>query len=139
VTLVDTNVISELMRPAPNEAVVAWLDAQLAETLFVSSVSVAEILLGIALLPGGRRKAELERAFHEHEEALFGSRIVPFGEREAKAYASVVRRARAAGHAISIADGLIASTAAVAGFSIATRDRTPFEAAGVAALDPWRG
>ncbi len=126
------------MRPAPNESVVAWLDAQLAETLYVSSVSVAEILLGIALLPDGRRKADLDRAFREHEDSLFGSRILPFGEREARAYASVVRRARAAGFDISSADAQIAATAAAAGFAIATRDRKPFEATGLTVLDPWR-
>jgi predicted nucleic acid-binding protein len=136
--LVDTNVISELMRPSPNEAVVAWLDAQLAETLYVSAVSVAELLLGIALLSDGRRKAELDRAFREHEEALFRSRVAPFGEREAKAYPSVVRRARTAGHAISVADGQIAATAEARGWFVVTRDRTPFEAAGLTVIDPWR-
>jgi len=135
--LVDTNVISEMMRLAPNEDVVAWLDAQAAETLYVSAVTMAELLLGIALLPDGRRKTELDRGFREHERALFGSRIVPFGELEARAYPSVVRCARASGHAISVPDGQIAATAATRGFSIVTRDRKPFEAAGLAVVDPW--
>jgi predicted nucleic acid-binding protein len=136
--LVDTNVVSETMRLAPNEDVIAWLDAQLAETLRVSAVSLAELLLGVALLPEGRRKRDLDRAFRAQEEALFGSRIVPFGELEAKAYPVVVRRARAHGHAISVADGQIAATAAARGFTVVTRDLRPFEAAGLAVVDPWR-
>jgi predicted nucleic acid-binding protein len=137
-TLVDTNVISEMMRREPDERVVAWLDAQDAETLYVSAVSVAELLLGIASLPAGRRRAELERAFHDHGRSLFDSRIVAFGEREARAYAGVVSRARAAGHAMSIADGQIAATAAAGEFSVATRDVRPFAAAGLTVIDPWQ-
>jgi predicted nucleic acid-binding protein len=137
VILVDTNVISEAMRPLPDRNVVAWLDEQLAETLYVSAVSLSELLLGIALLPDGARKLQIDRAFREQEGTLFGNRILPFGEREARAYASVVSRARLAGHAISVSDGQIAATAVAAGLVIATRDRAPFEAAGLRVLDPW--
>jgi predicted nucleic acid-binding protein len=137
-TLVDTNVISEMMRREPNARVVAWLDAQVAETLYVSAVSVAELLLGIACLPTGRRRTELERAFRDHERSLFGTRVVAFGDREAHAYAGVVSRARASGHVISIADGQIAATAAAGEFSIATRDVRPFAAAGLTVIDPWQ-
>jgi len=136
-TLVDTNVISEMMRPHPSEHVVAWLDAQLAETLYVSAISLAELVLGIALLPDGRRKSDLDRAFRLHEQAMFGTRIIPFGEREARAYGDVVRRARSAGYAISVADGQIAATAAAGGFTIATRDRGTFESSGLTVIDPF--
>ncbi len=119
-----------MMRPAPNRDVVAWLDEQLAETPCVSAVSVAELLLGIALLPDGELKAFLERAFRERESRLFGRRVLSFGEREARAYANVVGRARIAGHDISVADGQLAATAVAAGLSVVTRDRTPFEAVG---------
>jgi predicted nucleic acid-binding protein len=136
-TLVDTNVISELMRPHPNQNVVGWLDAQLAETLYVSAVSLAEIVLGIALLPDGRRKSSLDRSFALHERALFGARIIPFGEREARAYGDVVCRARSDGHPLSVADGQIAATAAAGGFVVATRDRRPFASCGLTVVDPF--
>lgn len=135
--LVDTNVISEAMRRTPDPNVLSWLDEQLAETLYVSAVSLSELLLGIALLPNGARKSQLDRAFREQEGALFGSRILPFGEREARAYATVVSNARLGGCAISVADGQIAATAAAGRLAIATRDRAPFEAAGLRVVDPW--
>jgi len=91
----------------------------------------------VALLPDGERKVRLDRAFREQEGVLFGRRVLPFGEREARAYATVVSRARLAGHAISVADGQIAATAVAGGLSLATRDQKPFETVGVRVVDPW--
>ena len=135
--ILDTNVISEPLRARPVPAVQHWLDRQLVETLFVTAVSVSELLLGVATLPQGRRRdalgAEVRRSLCE----LFGSRILPFDQAAAFAYADLVARARANGLAIGTADGQIAAIAQAHGFAVATRDAGPFLAAGVAVIDPW--
>ena len=135
--LVDTNVISETMRATPEPRVVDWLDSQAAETLYVSTVSLAELLLGIAILPDGRRKVALGLVLGEQAALLFGDRVLPFDAGAARADAVVVARARRAGRPIGVADGQIAATAAAHDFSVATRDTAPFSAAGVRIIDPW--
>jgi predicted nucleic acid-binding protein len=135
--LVDTNVVSEAMRAAPAPQVIEWLDAQAAETLFLATVSLAELLYGIAALPDGRRKVELGRALTEQAALLFGDRILPFDVAAASSYAAVVSRARRAGRAVAVPDGQIAAIAATHRLAIATRDSSPFEAAGVPVIDPW--
>jgi len=137
VILVDTNVVSETMRAAPDPAVIAWLDAQAAESLYLSSVSMAELLLGIAVLPEGRRKSELGSSLLSQAVAFFGDRVLSFDVPAARAYATLVSRARAGGHAIGVADGQIAAIATVHGLAVATRDRSPFEAAELPVIDPW--
>jgi hypothetical protein len=135
--LVDTNVVSEMMRHTPEPRVVEWLDAQAAETLYFSTVSLAELLLGIAMLPDGRRKVEPGLSLAGQAVALFGGRVLPFDLAAARAYAEVVGRARAAGRAIGVADGQIAAIAAANNLTVATRDTGPFTAAGIAVIDPW--
>ncbi|HYG86833.1 MAG TPA: type II toxin-antitoxin system VapC family toxin [Azospirillum sp.] len=135
--LLDTNVVSETMRAAPEPRVVAWLDAQLVETLHLSAVSLAELLLGIAVLPDGKRKVQLGIDLTTRAAGLFGERVLPFDARAASAYADVVSRARAGGRAIGVADGQIAAIAAARGLIVATRDVAPFEAAGVPVVNPW--
>lgn len=135
--LIDTNVVSETMRAAPATRVVAWLDAQVAETLYVSAVSMAELLSGVAVLPDGRRKIELGPMLGTRAAALFGGRILPFDLAAAEAYAGIVARARAAGRAVGLADGQIAAIAMARGLAVATRDTGPFVAAGVPTIDPW--
>jgi len=137
VILLDTNVVSELMRTAPAPQVVGWLDAQAAETLHLSAVSLAELLLGIALLPDGRRKADLNIALETRATALFGSRVLSFDKAAASVFAGIVSRTRASGLSIGTADAQIAATAAAHGFTVATRDTAPFEAAGLAVINPW--
>jgi hypothetical protein len=136
--LVDTNVVSEPMKARGDPRVAAWLDAQAAETLFLSAVSVAELLLGVEVLPLGKRRAELTELIAGGVVALFAERILPFDLAAARAYAAVVARARQRGVAISVADGQIAATAAARGFAVATRDGGPFRAAGLTVIDPWR-
>lgn len=138
--LLDTNVVSETMRLSPDPTLVAWLNAQVAETIYLSTVSLGELLLGIAILPDGRRKADLASVLAERMAAMFGPRMLDFDVPSAWAYASIVSKARAEGRAIGLADGLIASTAAttVHGLAIATRDTRPLAAAGVPVLNPWR-
>jgi predicted nucleic acid-binding protein len=134
--LLDTNVVSEAMRPEPNFAVRAWLDAQAAETLFLSSVTVAELLFGVGALPAGRRKDSLTALFDGMLD-LFGSRILPFDADAARHYADIAVKARAAGRGIPTPDGYIAAIAAAHGFAVASRDTSAFDAAGLQVIDPW--
>ena len=135
--LLDTNVVSEAMRPKPDQNVLAWLDAQAAETLYLSTVSLAELLLGIESLPAGKRREVLAAALAEQVIALFGERVVPFDLAAAQTYAKTVTRARRHGHPIAVADAQIAATAASRHFGVATRDEAPFRAAGVPVINPW--
>jgi predicted nucleic acid-binding protein len=135
--LVDTNVVSETMRLKPDPAVIAWLDAQAVESLYLSAISMAELLLGVAVLPEGRRKSELGSSLLAQAAALFGDRVLPFDLPAAQAYATLVSRTRAAGYTMGIADGQIAAIATIAGLTVATRDKSPFEAAGLPIINPW--
>jgi len=126
------------MRAAPESRVIAWLDAQLADTLYLSTISLAELLLGIAVLPDGKRKAQLGVSLAAGVAALFGHRVLSFDAASATAYAEVVSRARGAGRTIGVADGQIAAIAAVKDLIVATRDVGPFEAAGVPVVNPWQ-
>lgn len=135
--VLDTNVVSEPMKAGASSAVLAWLDQQVADTLYLTATSLAELLVGIQTLPDGKRKDGLDAALSELMIGLFGPRILPFDQQAAMAYAPMVGRARAAGRAISVADGQIASIAAVHGFAVATRDAAPFLAAGVPVINPW--
>ncbi len=136
--LVDTNLISEPLRPIADVKASAWLDRQAAETLFISSISVGELLLGVALLPPGKRRTALDESLHKLLLRLFGTRILAFDENAAIAYAKLVSKARSAGKAISVADAQIAAIAHVHGYSVATRDEGPFRAAGVPVINPWK-
>ncbi|WP_018236868.1 type II toxin-antitoxin system VapC family toxin [Ensifer sp. BR816] len=134
--LLDTNVVSEAMKPEPNLAVRSWLNEQAAETLYLSSVTLAELLFGIGALPDGRRKKALAETLDGVLE-LFGDRVLPFDVEAARHYAGLAVKARAAGRGFPTPDGYIAAIAASKGFIIATRDISPFEAAGLAVVNPW--
>ena len=134
--VLDTNVVSEAMKPGPHKAVQAWLDEQAAETLYLSSVTLAELLFGIASLPAGRRKDGLAQTLDGLLE-LFRDRILAFDTDAARHYAELAVAARAAGKGFSTPDGYIAALAAARGFSVATRDVAPFRAAGVKVINPW--
>jgi len=135
--LVDTNVVSEPMQPAPNTSVIAWLDAQVIETLYLSAITVAELRFGVADLPEGKRKAGLRLRLEDEILPLFEGRILPFDLAASAAYADLMAEARTRGRAIGKADGFIAATAASQGFAVATRDVTPFQAAGLHVINPW--
>ena len=135
--ILDTNVVSEPMQPDGDRGVQAWLDEQIAETLYLTSISLSELLLGVDMLPDGKRKVGLATALQELLTTLFGARVLPFDQQAATLYATLVSRARAAGRAISMADGQIAAIAAIHGFTVATRDTAPFLAAGVPVVNPW--
>jgi predicted nucleic acid-binding protein len=137
VILLDTNVVSEAIKPEPHGSVRTWLDAQAAETLFVSSVTVAELLFGIGVLPRGKRRERL-RAAVDGLLDLFDGRILPFDTLAAKCYADLAVRARAAGKGFPTPDGYIAAIAAAHELVVASRDLGAFAAAGVRVIDPWR-
>ncbi len=134
--ILDTNVVSEAMKPGPHPAVQAWLDEQAAETLYLSSVTLAELLFGIGTLPVGRRKTALTQTLDGLLE-LFRDRVLAFDTDAARHYAELAVAARAAGKGFSTPDGYIAAIAAARGFSVATRDVVPFQAAGVRVINPW--
>jgi predicted nucleic acid-binding protein len=138
VIILDTNVVSEPMKPKANPAVRDWLDQQVAETLYLTAISLSELLLGVELLPDGKRKEWLAEALNELICELFGSRILPFDHKAAAVYAPVIRRARTNGQAISVADGQIAAIATLHGLPVATRDTAPYSAAGVPVINPWK-
>jgi predicted nucleic acid-binding protein len=114
----------------------AWLDAQAAETLYLSSVTIAELMFGIGALPNGRRKDKLTAALDGVLE-LFADRILPFDTRAACRYAELAVRARAAGRSFPTPDGYIAAIAAAHDFAVASRDTSAFNAAGLVVIDPW--
>jgi hypothetical protein len=135
--ILDTNVVSEPMRANANPAVRAWLDRQIAETLFLTTTSLSELLVGIELLPGGKRRDGLADALASILEKLFGARILSFDKPAALAYAPLIGRTRNVGRVISVADAQIAAIATVHEFTVATRDTEPFLAAGVPVINPW--
>lgn len=135
--ILDTNVVSEPMKPGGDPRVRDWLDEQIAETLYITSISISELLLGVELLPDGKRKEGLAVQLSDLLMTLFGDRVLSFDLDAATTYAARISKARAAGRAISLADGQIAAIAAVHGFTVATRDTAPFVAAGVPVVNPW--
>jgi predicted nucleic acid-binding protein len=138
VILMDTNVVSEPLRAAPDARVIEWIDAQPLETLFLSAITVAELRAGVALLPAGRRRSGLQENLETRVLPLFAGRVLPFDLACTQAYAKLTSAARAAGLAIASADGYIAAIAAANGLAVATRDTGPFKAAGAAVIDPWQ-
>lgn len=135
--LLDTNVVSEPLRPVPSTRVVEWIDAQAPETLFLSAITVAELRAGLALLPAGKRRAKLQKGLDASVLPLFAARVLAFDVSCTQAYAALVAKARAAGVALASADGYIAAVAATHGLRVATRDTRPFLAAGVPVINPW--
>ncbi|WP_029619727.1 type II toxin-antitoxin system VapC family toxin [Pseudorhizobium marinum] len=137
--LIDTNVISEPWKPAPAAEVVAWLDDQAIETLFISAISVAELRFGIESMPIGRRRTILRSRLEDEVLPHFLERILPFTLSTSGLYSKLMVGARVSGKAIGIADGLIAATAAERGLVVATRGTSPFKAAGLKVINPWNG
>ena len=134
--VLDTNVVSEAMKPSPDPAVMAWLNDQVAETLYLTSVALAELLFGLGSLHAGRRRDALAGVLESLLE-VFRGRILPFDTDAAQQYARLAVAARAAGQGFPTPDGYIAAIAAAHGFAVATRDTGPFEAAGLPVINPW--
>ncbi len=134
--LLDTNVVSELMKSAPEPAVMVWINALPSATVFLSAVTQAEILYGVALVPAGKRRDGLARAARTAFETYFRGRILPFDTEAAEAFAALAGR-RQAGRPISQADAQIAAIARSRGAALATRNVPDFEGCGVETIDPW--
>jgi hypothetical protein len=137
VIVLDTNVISEPLRQAPEYRVIEWIDAQPVETLYLSAITVAELRFGVASLPVGKRRDRLQESLEKRALPLFAGRVLPFDMSASQSYGELMAKARTAGLAIGTADGYIAATAAANGMMVATRDVSPFEVAGVDVINPW--
>lgn len=137
--LLDTNVVSEPLRQAPDARVIEWIDTQPMETLFLSAITVAELRAGVALLPPGKRRSGLHENLEKRVLPLFAGRVLPFDLACTQAYAALMAKARATGLAIATADGYIAAIAVANGLAVATRDINPFVASGANVINPWQG
>jgi len=135
--VIDTNVISELWKAEPAPQVLAWTDAQMIETLYLSAITVAELRFGLAAMPVGKRRATYLDRLEREVLPAFAGRILPFDLDASRAYAELMEAAKTVGKAIGKADGYMAASAALRGYMVATRDTSPFEAAGLAVINPW--
>lgn len=137
--LLDTNVVSELMRSSPDPAVETWVAGHSVEELFFSAVGEAKLRYGVAVMPTGRRRErlayEIEAMLHED----FGGRVLPFDSEAARAYAEVASVRRAAGRPAPLADCQIAAIARSQDMAVATRNVRDFTDMGVDLIDPWIG
>jgi predicted nucleic acid-binding protein len=136
VILLDTNVVSELMKSTPDRAVMVWMDAVPGATAFLSAVTQAEILYGVALVPKGKRREGLTHAAHTVLETYFRGRILPFDSDAAEALAAARREA---GRPISQSDAQIAAIARSRGAALATRNVPDFQGCGIEIINPWTG
>jgi len=135
--LLDTNVVSELMRPGPNPRVLDWVAAQPLSEMAISTITVMEIHFGIALLPPSKRRADLGAKFRQLLARGFAGRVLPFDEAAAEACADIRAQRRRLGQPIMTEDGMIAAIARIHGAPVATRDVGGFEGCGLTLIDPW--
>lgn len=135
--ILDTNVLSELMKLYPAEGVVQWLEALPPSTVYTTSISEAEVLYGVKLLPAGERRRNLEMAAHAMFTEDFSGRVLPFESRAASHYSELAAYRRQAGRPISAFDAQIAAIARAAGGTLATRNIDDFAGCGIDVLNPW--
>lgn len=135
--VLDTNVMSELLRPAPDARVLQWVDAQPADTLWLCSVVTAELLCGVARLLDGRRKQQLAEALHAVIQDDFDQRVLPFDLEASLIYADIAARQERLGQPVSMADAQIAAICLRHDATLATRNVRDFMALGVALINPW--
>ena len=137
--VLDTNVVSEMMRPAPDSSVLNWLNTQIAEELWLNSVVVSELLFSIARLPAGARKRQLAETFAAMLEQDFAGRILPFDLEAAVIYAELAAACEAKGRPVAMADGQIAAICLAQGAKLATRNLKHFGGLGMVLVNPWDG
>ena len=135
--LLDTNVLSELIRPTPNAVVLDWFTRQTDAELFTSAITEAEMLLGVRLLPAGKRRKELEGLVQAMFAEDLAGRVLPFDNVAALHYAQIAADRRSAGRPISQFDAQIAGIARAYGAVLATRNTADFEGCGVILVNPW--
>jgi len=135
--ILDTNVLSELLRPAPAGQVERWLAAQDGAKVYFTTVGEAELRLGVAMLPAGKRRAALTTAIEGLLDEDFRDRILPFDRPAARAYATIAAERRTAGRPISQFDCQIAAIARSREATVATRNISDYEGCGIELIDPW--
>ncbi|MDP3288255.1 MAG: type II toxin-antitoxin system VapC family toxin [Methyloversatilis sp.] len=136
--ILDTNVVSELLRPVPDERVVAWVRAQRQSSLFTTVITRGEMLFGVCLLPEGRRRQELLREVIAVFSDDMAERVLDFGSEAADAYAEIAATRRSQGRPVSQSDAMIAGIARSRGADLATRNVRDFESCGVTLINPWQ-
>lgn len=135
--VLDTNIVSEPLKPNPDPEVLAWLDRQAPETLYLTTISLAELSAGVEVLPAGKRRAALQQAVGAQVLSLFQSRVLGFDHEAALAFGRIAAKAQAAGNPIDFADCAIAAIATTHRFILATRNARDFKGTGVELLNPW--
>ncbi len=135
--VLDTNVLSELMRPQPEPRVVAWLHEQVRSQLFTTAVSRGEMLFGVLVLPVGERRRRLQQEVQAIFDADMAGRVLPYDGDAADAHAVFAAARRAQGHPVAMPDAMIAGIARSRGAKLATRNVRDFEGCGVTLIDPW--
>ncbi|HTT21575.1 MAG TPA: type II toxin-antitoxin system VapC family toxin [Candidatus Sulfotelmatobacter sp.] len=137
--ILDTNVVSELMRPAPEPRVLRWFASQAAEDLHITAVTMAEILYGIELIAAARRRDVVRTGAERMFGDLFADRILTFEDRAARAFSQITSSRRRQGKPMSDIDAQIAAITRVHGATLATRNPYVFEGCGVRLVNPWEG
>ena len=135
--VLDTNIVSEPLKPKPDPEVLAWLDRQAPETLYLTTISLAELSAGVEILPVGKRRAALQQAVGVQVLSLFQGRVLAFDHDAALAFGGIAAKAQAAGNPIDFADCAIAAIATTHRFILATRNARDFKGTGVELLNPW--
>jgi len=137
VIILDTNVLSEAIKPAPSDAVLRWLAAQAPHEVFATSITQAEILYGVELLPAGKRRDRMAAAVDKIFTEDLKTPILTFDEYAARAYAKLAAARQASGRPIAQSDGMIAAIALTHRGAVATRDIGGFEGCGIQLINPW--
>ncbi len=135
--VLDTNVLSEALRPAPSAEVLRWLAAQTPTSVFTTTITMAEILYGVEALPSGRRRTRLLAAVEKMFAEQFEGRILAFDEQAARLFASIVAVRNAAGRPISQMDAMIAAIVRSNRAALSTRNTLDFERCGIRVINPW--
>jgi hypothetical protein len=135
--LLDTNVISEVMRTSPDARVVEWLNISASAEIYLCSVTIAEISYGLEAMPPGQRREDVTSRFRSFIEQGFAGRVLPFDENSAHIYGEIMAQRRSIGRPMSALDGQIAAIARLNVLTVATRDFSGFESTGVDLINPW--
>lgn len=135
--ILDTNVVSELMAPTPTDMVMRWVGARSASSLYTTTITQAEILFSLRLLPKGKRRDRLEAAAETLFEKIFEGRVLAFGGNAARAYARIAAERRRRGTPMSSMDAQIAGISRATGAALATRNVDDFDGCGIDVVDPW--